>query len=60
MRSNQGPDWYHTIYYATSQKYMKAGMKIFETRGVDAVSNDIKQLHLRNTFEPLDPCTLRK
>ena len=60
VRSNQGPDWYHTIYYATTQKYMKAGMKIFETRGVYAVSNDIKQLHLRNTFEPLYPSILIK
>ena len=35
-------------------------MKIFGTRGVDAVSNELKKLHLYNTFEPLDPHTLSK
>ena len=57
MISSQDPAWYHVINYSMTQIYMKSGMKKF---GVDAVSNDIKQLHLRNTFEPLDPCTLRK
>ena len=39
---------------------MKVGMEIFGKRELDAVSNEIKQLHLRNTFETLDPRTLSK
>ena len=39
---------------------MKTGMEIFGTRGVNAVSNDLKQLKLRNTFEPLKPRNLIK
>ena len=60
MRKNQGHDWGHGIHYAMTQIYMKSGMKTFVTRGVDAVSSDIKQLHLRNTFETLYPRTLSK
>ena len=60
MRSNQGPDWDHVINYATKQLYMKATMKIFGARGVNVVSNELKQLNLQNTFEPLYLHTLRK
>ena len=60
MRSNQWPDWYHLIHYAMTQISMKAGMKIFGTRGVNAVQNDLKHFHLCNKFEPLYPHTLIK
>ena len=35
-------------------------MKIFGIRGFDAVSKDLKQLHLCNTFETLKPLTPSK
>ena len=50
MRSNQRSIWYHMIQYAMTQIYMKSGIKIFGTRLVDAVSHELKQLHLHNTF----------
>ena len=36
---------------------MKLCMKIFGTRGFDAVSTELKQLHLRNTFETQETST---
>ena len=60
MRSNQGPDWYHVMHYTMKHLYMKLGIKRFGTRGVDSVSKELKQMHLCNTFKPLDPHTLSK
>ena len=60
MRSNQGPDWDHVIHYSMTQISMKYGMKRFGTIGVNAGSNEIKHLHLRNIFKPVDPRTLSK
>ena len=37
MRSNHGPDWYNVIHYIMTHISMKEGMKIFGTRGSDAV-----------------------
>jgi hypothetical protein len=34
---------------------MKTGMKQFKQRGEDAVSKELPQLHLRDTFEPINP-----
>ena len=50
MRSNLGPDWDHVIYYSITQLYMKSGIEIFVTGGVDAVSNELNKLHPCNTF----------
>ena len=60
MGSNQWPDWYRVIYYATTYFSMKSDMNFFLTRRADSVSNELKQLHLRKTIEPIDPFTLRK
>ena len=60
MRSHQGPGWYRVIHYVMAQLSMKSGVKIFGTGGVNAVSNYIKQMYLLNTFEPLEPRTLKK
>ena len=54
MRSNQGMDWDHVIQYYMNQISMKSGMEIFGTRGVDTVSNELKNLHLLKSFEPLE------
>ena len=51
MISNQGPDWDHVINYAMNQISMKSVMKIFGIIGVNAVSNELNQLHLHNKFE---------
>ena len=48
MRSNQVLDWDHAIHYAMNHLSMKSDMKIFGTRGVHAVSNELRKLHLCN------------
>ena len=60
MISNQGPDWDHAIHCAITYISIKIVMKIFGTIGVNSFSNEIKHMHICNTFEPLDPITLRK
>ena len=60
MILNQGPDWGHVIYYSMTQMSMKSGVEIFVTRGVNAVSIELKQLHLSFKIESLDPHTLSK
>ena len=42
MRSNQGYDWFHAINYVMTQISMILDMKVFGTRGFNAVSNEIK------------------
>jgi hypothetical protein len=37
------------------QLSMKAGLKQFGKHGEDAVSKELNQLHLRDTFQPIDP-----
>ena len=48
------------IHYAMTQLSMKAIIKHWKDGGFDAVSKKLKQLKLRDTFEPLDPRTLFK
>ena len=43
-----------------NQLSMKSDIKIFRTRGFNAVSNEFKKLRLYNTFETLYPQTLSK
>ena len=39
---------------------MKTGLKIWVTKGSQAVSNELSQLHLRDTFRPINPKALSK
>ena len=39
---------------------MKAGLKRWGTKGSQAVSNELSQLHLRDTFRPINPRSLSK
>ena len=60
MRSNQGPDWEPVTNFSMTELSMKSGMKIFRTRLFDSVSSCLRELHLRNTSEPLYPHNLIK
>ena len=60
IRSNQCPYRDHEIHYATTHIYTEVGMKRCRTISVYEVSNKLKQLHFRNTFEPIYPLTLSK
>jgi hypothetical protein len=47
-------------YYVMTQLSMKAGLKRWKGKGEQAVSNELAQLHFRDTFQPLDPKSLSK
>ena len=53
-RSNQGPQWDHIIHYTMNHISMKAGIKIFGTRGVDTVSKKLRNIKLCREFNPID------
>ena len=52
---NLGPSWDHVVHYERTQLSMTAGLKIWGTKGSQAVSNELSQLHLRDTFRPINP-----
>ena len=58
MKLNLGPSWDHVVHYAMTQLSRKAGLKIWVTKGYQAVSNELSQIHLRDTFRPIYPTTL--
>ena len=43
-----------------NQLSMKAGLKKLGTKGKQAVANELSQLHMRDTFRPIDTKTLSK
>ena len=43
-----------------TQLSLKRGLKEWKDKGEDAVTKELKQLHFRNTFEPVDPLKLSK
>ena len=46
MQLNLGPSWDHLVHYAMTQLSTKARLKRWETKGSQAVSNELSQLHL--------------
>ena len=60
MQLNLGPSWDHVVHYAMTQLSIKAGLKIWGTKGSQAVSNELSQLHLRDTFRPINTKSLSK
>ena len=47
-------------FYIMTQLSMKAGLKRWKEKGESSVSDELSQLHLRDTFEPLNPKGLTK
>ena len=43
-----------------TQLSMNAGLKRWGTKGSQAVSNELSQLHLQDTFRPINPKSLSK
>ena len=60
MSLNQGQAWDHVVHYKMTQLSMKAGLKVWATKGKQAVTNELLQLHMRDTFQPINPKTLSK
>ena len=60
MQLNLGPYWYHVVHYAMTQLSMKTGLKRWGTKGSQAVSNEISQIQMQDTFRPINPKSLSK
>lgn len=61
LNTNDGDQaWAAVTHYVMIQFSMKAGLKHFGQRGEDAVSKELSQLYLRDTFEPLHPKDLSR
>jgi len=62
IHPNDQMDQQHALitYYCMTHLSMNAGLKRWKTKGESAVSDKLKQLHFRDTFEPLDPKTLSR
>ena len=43
------------IYACMAQLSLKSGLKHFKNEGVKAIKKELSQLHLRDTFQPIDP-----
>ena len=60
MSLNEGQAWDHVVHYTITQLLMTAGLKSWETKGKQAVTIELSQLHMRDTFRPINPNTLSK
>ena len=60
MSLNEGQAWDHVVQYTTTQLSMKAGLKRWGTKDKQAVTNELSQLHMRDTFRPINPKNLSK
>ena len=58
MSLNEGPSWDHVVHYTMTQLSMKSGLKRWGTKVKQAVTNELLQLPMRDTFRPIDPKTL--
>jgi hypothetical protein len=47
-------------HYIMAQYSLKIGMELFKERGTEAVTQELSQLHFRDTFKPINPQGLSK
>ena len=60
MSLNEGQAWDHVVHYTITQLSMKAGLNLWGNKGKQAVSKELSQLHMRDTFRPINSKTLSK
>ena len=60
MSLNEGQAWDHVVHYTMTELSMKARLKRWGNRGKQAVSKELSQLHMRDTFRPINSKTLSK
>ena len=70
MFLNYGTDWDQVLHCSMTQISMKAGMRrwgeenvgiwVDGCKGQNYVSKELSQLHMRDTFDPINPKTLNK
>ena len=46
MSLNQGIAWDHVVHYTMNQLSIKSGLKRWVTKGKQAVTNELSQLHM--------------
>jgi Reverse transcriptase (RNA-dependent DNA polymerase) len=54
----QVDSWTTVVHYTMIQLSMKAGLKHFGPKGEKAVTKELSQLHLQDTFQPVHPKNL--
>ena len=60
MSLNEGQAWDHVVHYTMTQLSMKVGLKRWVNKGKKEVSKELSQLHMRDTFRPINSKTLSK
>ena len=60
MSLNEGQAWYHVVHYTMTQLSMKAGLNRWVNKVKQAVSKELSQLHMRDTFRPINSKNLLK
>ena len=60
MSLNEGQAWDHVLHYTMTQLSMKAGLKRWGNKGKKAVLKELLQLHMQDTFRPINSKTLSK
>ena len=60
MSLDEGQAWDHVVHYTMNQLSMKAGLKRWGNKGKQAVSKELLQLHMQDTFRPINSKTLSK
>ena len=60
MSLNEGQSWDHVVHYKMTQLSMKAGQKRWENKGKQAISKELLQLHMQDTFRPINSKNLSK
>jgi hypothetical protein len=62
LRPNRARDYSHmhanVVHHAMTQYSLKRGLKKFKVEAEEAVSKELMQLHMKDTFEPQDIKTL--
>ena len=59
-QAHQDSHYALVTHHIMTQLSMQRGLKVWQNRAEDAITKELSQLHLRDTFEPVDPRTLSK
>ena len=60
MSLNKGQAWDHVVHYKMTQLSKKSGLNRWGTKGKQAFTNNLLQLHMQDPFQPINPKTLSK
>ena len=60
MSLNVGQAWDHVVHYTMAHLSMKAGLKRWGNKGKQEFFKELSQLHMRDTFRPINSKTFLK